>query len=127
MGYLLTFGQHPRASAPQPGSTIGSKSGKKTPVGAIVGAVIGGVLLIGLLLLLVAFITKRKRKKVEQRRATIVTHLTHGPIETQQLNPSGHQRQVSTSHDVFAPFGGSYHAPKTHTRQRSIYQEQTWI
>jgi len=94
-------------------------------IGAIAGGVIGGIAFLALLLLLIAFLAKRRQNKTEERRAT-VTHVFQGPMEAAPTG--GHARSGSTAHDAFAPFGGSYHPP-AHTRQRSIYQapEQQWV
>ena len=121
--YISCSKLDPNAAPPSIGKGGSSNSHKK--VGAIVGGVVGSIAFLLLLLLLVACLSKRKRKKIEEQRAT-VTQVSSGPIETQQLDPSGHQRQGSTSHDVFQPFGGSYYAPP-HTRQRSIYRDQQWV
>lgn len=115
--------------------------------GAIIGGVVGGVVFLLLLLLCIALLAKRRRKKIDRKRAN-VTHVIHGPIETDMTappaqpytyaNPQGyygpppssqhqHQRQCSTSHDVFTPYGGNVYDPRTHTRQRSMYGAQTWV
>ena len=142
------------AVAPSPSTT--PRTTEKSSTGAIAGGIVGGIALLALLLLLTALLAKRRRRKIEERRAT-VTHLYQGPIEPQQqqqlfgttdYSPSSqstyqpptaaavggggiapHQRQGSTAHDAFAPFGGSYYPPspshpQTHTRQRSIYTSQ---
>lgn len=133
------------------------------PIGVIVGGVVGGVAFLGLLVFLIGLIARRRRKKIDKGRGT-VTHIIHGPIETdmsqqrhenqaqpsygygyQQVPPqppqgyapgygqpgqgTGHVRQGSTSHDVFTPYGGNVYDPRTHTRQRSIYNSgaQTWV
>ena len=132
--YVSCSKTDPSASALTPTPTEAGKStdSKKAPIGAIVGGVLGGVALLAFLIFLIAFFARRKRKKIERKRATIVTHIQHGPIQPQQPLLPTHQRQASTSHDVFAPFGGnaaangSYH--HQHTRQRSIYRDnQNWI
>lgn len=127
----------------------GMKEPSKKPIGAIVGGVIGGLVFLGLLILLIALCAKRRRKKIEEKRKATVTHVLHGPIETDMTQRQaqqggyqpvyapgyrpaygqgqGHQRQGSTSHDVFTPYGGNVYDPRTHTRQRSIYGAQTWI
>jgi len=121
------------ASAPGATDTPSSSSSSKNHIIVIVGGVLGGVAFIILLLVLIAFLAKRKRRKVEERRATI-THNMQGPFESDQLHDNaGHQRQGSSSHDVFAPYGGSYNSPTAtvppplHTRQRSIYRDQQWV
>ena len=122
--YVTCAKLDPTASSGDTGSTGGTSTAKKA--GIIAGAVIGGIALLTLLLFLIAFFAKRKRKKIEKRRATI-THVIQGPIENPQLGMGSHQRQGSTSHDVFQPFGGSYYPPPQHTRQRSIYRDQQWV
>lgn len=118
----------PTAAAPNATDTATSNgTSKGAKIGAIVGGILGGILLIILILLLIACLAKRHRKKIERKRATI-THVIQGPIETQQSNPGGHQRQGSSGHDVFQPFGGVYNSPPfPHTRQRSIYRDQGWV
>ena len=111
-------------NAAKPGS-----GGTHPPVAGIVGGVIAAILLLAILILIVAFcFRKKKEKEIQETTQPIaVAPVISQPMETHHFNPHGHNRQVSTSHDVFTPHGGSYNAPKTHTRQRSIYQEQTWI
>lgn len=107
-----------------PSGEIGQTSSQKPAhLAVILGAVLGGVGFIGLMLLIIAFVARRKRQKIEERRASIIIQ---GPMETQQLGSAGHQRQGSTSHDAFQQFGGSYYSPQ-HTRQRSIYRDQQWV
>ncbi|EMC93143.1 hypothetical protein BAUCODRAFT_158899 [Baudoinia panamericana UAMH 10762] len=112
------------ATAAASAMTAQSSNGKKGTTGAIVGGVIGGVAILALVLVLVALFTRRRRKQLEERRAT-GTHVFHGPVEavdmTQSSPLSGHTRSGSTAHDAFAPYGGSYSTP-THTRQRSFYR-----
>jgi hypothetical protein len=112
------------AKANPPNNTGSGVTSTPEKAGIIAGVVIGGLILLGLLLFLIAFCAKRHRKKVEEKRATI-THVIQGRIEMQPYRPPDHQRQGSTSHDVY-PNGGSYYPP-THTRQRSIYREQNWL
>ena len=120
------------ASSASPKGTA-SGTAKKSNTGAIAGGVVGGLVFLGLLLLLVALIAKNRRKKIEERRATVL-FAHHGPIETQETtNSPKHGRSGSTAHDAFAPFGGSYYPP-AHTRQRSIHQghseqgeQQQWV
>lgn len=135
--YISCSKVDPTAAAPSPTPSSNASSGKKkTLAGAIAGGVIGGLAFLALLLFLIAFIARRRRKKIEEKRATI-THIIQGPIETQQMldnsgAPAAHGRSGSTAHDAFAPFGGSYYQP-SHTRQRSIYLaphergEQQWV
>jgi len=130
------------APLPSTSSSPGSSQGpiKKSGTAAVVGGVIGGIALLVAVLVLIALIAKHRRKKIEERRAT-VTHVSQGPLEIQPMTgiaPNDtrgiggghhHVRSGSTAHDAFAPFGGSYYPP-THTRQRSIYQdrgEQQWV
>ena len=120
----------PSAAKPSPSpSDAAPGAAKKSNAGTVAGSVIGGIAFLALLLVLIAWIARRRRKKLEEKRATI-THFIHGPIETQQIldnssggpgSRDGHGRSGSTAHDAFAPFGGSYYQPP-HTRQRSIYQ-----
>ncbi|KAI7485497.1 hypothetical protein KC351_g3896 [Hortaea werneckii] len=107
----------PSAAKPSPSPSDAASGGaKKSNAGAVAGGVIGGIAFLALLLVLIAWIARRRRKKLEEKRATI-THFIHGPIETQQIldnssgGPSGrdgHGRSGSTAHDAFAPFGGFY-------------------
>ena len=116
-------------------SAISSASGaKKTSAGAIAGGVFGGLAGLAIVLLLIALVARHRRKQIEERRAT-VTHVIHGPFETQtppmtSNTPSrgGHARSGSTAHDAFAPFGSSYYPP-AHTRQRSVQvrSEMQWV
>lgn len=141
--YISCSKVDPNAAAPSPSITApaSNNGGQKNNAGAVAGGVIGGIAFLALILVLIAWLARRRRKKIEEKRAA-VTHLVHGPIETQQMlnnynfpsNPgvSGtghHGRSGSTAHDAFAPFGGSYYQPP-HTRQRSVYQppmEQQWV
>ena len=129
------------ADRPTPSDGAGKTSGG-SKAGAIAGGVIGGLAFLALLLFLIAFLSRRKRKKVEEKRATITHNVLGGPYEPQDHNfgeakeesilPT-HTRQRSTANDVFAPYGGAYTepAPATygHARQRSIYRghEQQWV
>ena len=63
------------------------KEPAKKSTGAIVGGVVGGVAFLGLLLLCIALLAKRRRKKIDRRRGT-VTHIIHGPIETDMSQPA---------------------------------------
>jgi len=115
------------SAVPNASSTASPNSAKKSSAGAVAGGVIGGIAFLALILILIAWLARRRHQKIEERRATI-THVIHGPIETQQMmdnssSTGGHARSGSTAHDAFAPFGGSYYVP-VHTRQRSIYQGQ---
>ncbi|KAK3072804.1 hypothetical protein LTR53_006176 [Teratosphaeriaceae sp. CCFEE 6253] len=98
------------AALPSPSSPAAATSiPHKSNTGAIAGGIIGGIAFLALLLLLVAFLAKRRREKIEERRAT-VTYVHQGPVEVQETPRSGgsHQRSGSTAHDAFAPFGGFY-------------------
>ncbi|KAI6814870.1 hypothetical protein KC367_g6051 [Hortaea werneckii] len=107
----------PSAAKPSPSPTDAASGGaKKSNAGAVAGGVIGGIAFLALLLVLIAWIARRRRNKLEEKRATI-THFIHGPIETQQIldnsnggpgGRDGHGRSGSTAHDAFAPFGGFY-------------------
>ncbi|KAI7506973.1 hypothetical protein KC347_g7238 [Hortaea werneckii] len=107
----------PSAAKPSPSPTDAASGGaKKSNAGAVAGGVIGGIAFLALLLVLIAWIARRRRKKLEEKRATI-THFIHGPIETQHIldnsdggpgGRDGHGRSGSTAHDAFAPFGGFY-------------------
>ncbi|RMZ10872.1 hypothetical protein D0864_01159 [Hortaea werneckii] len=107
----------PSAAKPSPSPNDAASGGaKKSNAGAVAGGVIGGIAFLALLLVLIAWIARRRRKKLEEKRATI-THFIHGPIETQQIldnsnggpaGRDGHGRSGSTAHDAFAPFGGFY-------------------
>ncbi|KAI6861721.1 hypothetical protein KC338_g5872 [Hortaea werneckii] len=107
----------PSAAKPSPSPSDAASGGaKKSNAGAVAGGVIGGIAFLALLLVLIAWIARRRRKKLEEKRATI-THFIHGPIETQQIldnsnggpgGRDGHGRSGSTAHDAFAPFGGFY-------------------
>ncbi|KAI7486415.1 hypothetical protein KC351_g3367 [Hortaea werneckii] len=107
----------PSAAKPSPSPTDAASGGaKKSNAGAVAGGVKGGIAFLALLLVLIAWIARRRRNKLEEKRATI-THFIHGPIETQQIldnsnggpgGRDGHGRSGSTAHDAFAPFGGFY-------------------
>lgn len=122
--YISCAKLNPNESSGNDPNDMSQSPGKKTPTGAIIGGVIGGIASLALLLFLVALCAKRRRKKIERRRAT-VTHVMHGPIETDMT--ANHHRQGSTSHDIFTPYGGNVYTPRAHTRQRSIYGAQTWV
>ena len=110
---------------------------KKPPVGAIAGGVVGGIAVLALMLFLIAVITRRRRKTRESKRARL-THIFGGAIEPEN-DPNAlplHTRNGSTSHDVFATFGGTFTqsqnssvpAPEyqpRHARQRSTYRAPT--
>lgn len=70
------------AATDKPSST----GGGKLSTGAIVGGVVGGVAFLGLLILCIALLAKRRRKKIEIKRRGTVTHVFHGPIETDMTN-----------------------------------------
>lgn len=63
-----------------------SSGGGRRITGAIVGGVVGGVAFLGLLILCIALLAKRRRKKIEIKRRGTVTHVFHGPIETDMTN-----------------------------------------
>lgn len=107
---------------------------KKDNVGAIAGSIVGGIAVLGLALFAVAFFARRRRRTLESRRAT-VTNVLGGAVEPNRDDGHTlpmHQRSGSTSHDVFAPYGGTYTHPQyqpyqdapyqQHARQRSIYR-----
>ncbi|RMY38205.1 hypothetical protein D0866_02759 [Hortaea werneckii] len=115
--YITCAKVDPSAAKPSPSPSDAASGGaKKSNAGAVAGGVVGGIAFLALLLVLIAWIARRRRKKLEEKRATI-THFIHGPIETPQpLDNSnggpggrdGHGRSGSTAHDAFAPFGGFY-------------------
>jgi hypothetical protein len=148
--YISCSKINPNASAPQPTATATPAPGAKQPnKGAIAGGVVGGIAVIGLVLFLIAFLARRRRKDLENKRATI-THVFGGAIEPgrhdddAQTLPLHHHRNGSTSSDPFMQFGGTYSpqyssAPMSqqpqqqmsqHTRQRSTYRphgEANWL
>ncbi|TKA71677.1 hypothetical protein B0A55_07689 [Friedmanniomyces simplex] len=77
-------------------STSNPSGPKKGKTGAVAGGVIAGIAFLALLLLLIALVAKRRRKKIEERRAT-VTHVFHGPIETQDMTRSSFYRGFSSA------------------------------
>jgi hypothetical protein len=112
------------SSAVIPSSSAGSGGPTAANVGAIVGGVVGGMAGLAFILFLVIYITKRHRQQAEQDRTTLTSvNPIAAPMSSPGYAPSGrgHGRSGSTTHDAFAPTGGSYYPP-THTRQRSIYQ-----
>jgi len=117
---------HPRAHASPSADATSAKS--SAPLGLIIGAVLGGIAVIALLAWLVTLCIKRKNKQNEEHQDILISHVVEQPVEPpRQYIPPTHQRHVSTSHDLYGPQGGAYTAPRSHTRQRSIYQEQNWI
>lgn len=138
----------PLASAPRPSETASPETaGRQTNKGAIAGGVVGGIAVIGLILFLIAFLARRRRKDLENKRATL-THVFGGAVEPGRENDGDahtlplHNRTGSTSHNVFAPYGGAYNpqpqystVPQQpshhHARQRSIYRPHgegiSWI
>ncbi|KAK4507728.1 hypothetical protein PRZ48_001463 [Zasmidium cellare] len=119
-------------SSPSPSSSAAADSNNssgKSNTGAIAGGVVGGVAALGLLLFLAAFLIRRHRKKVDARHAAeknAPTLPTSNPESDRYRDVVGghHHRSGSTANDIYAPQGGSYHAPiHTHTRQRSIYRD----
>lgn len=146
--YISTAKIDPSASAPRPTPTSEPTSSMQPNKGAIAGGVVGGIAVIGLVLFLIAFIVKRRKKEIENKRATL-THIFGGAVEPGHNNDDTHtlplhNRNGSTSHDVFAPYGGAYSpqyfiAPsqpsqqpqmQQHARQRSVYRppgEASWL
>lgn len=103
----------------------------------------GGVAGLLLILALIAFLTRRHRRKVDERRARRereeeMKKIAPSPGATFNDHLSAHHRSRSTANDVYTPntFGGSY-TPyhHQHARQRSIYpnetavkvEEQSWV
>lgn len=137
----------PTASVPRPSvSATPDPSVKQPNKGAIAGGVVGGIALIGLVLFLIAFLARRRRKDLEGKRATL-THVFGGAIEPGRPNDDNqslplHHHNTDTG-GTFAPFGGTYSpqyssiAPTSqpqqmyqHTRQRSTYRphdEGNWL
>lgn len=147
----------PSASAPRPTASAQPDTSAKQPnKGAIAGGVVGGIAIICFVLFLIAFLARRRRKEMESKRATL-THVFGGAVEPGRRDDDHdaqnlplHNRAGSTSHDVFAPYGGAYYpqyssiAPaqslpqmqqsvpprQQHARQRSIYRphgEGNWL
>ena len=138
------------AVAPQPTPTPAPS--KQPSKGAIAGGVVGGIAVIGLVLFLIAFLARRRRKEIESKRATL-THVFGGAIEPGRPDDNNrhtlplHNRHGSTGADPFVQFGGTYipqysSAPMSqmppqsqpqmqqHTRQRSTYRpvgETNWL
>nr|OQO20023.1 hypothetical protein B0A51_13843 [Rachicladosporium sp. CCFEE 5018] len=124
--YITASKNDPTASVSQP--ALPDK--KKSNTGAIAGGVVAGVLSLVLVLVLIAFLVRRRRAKLDSKRATM-THIFGGAVEPgkasspddQQMHTLPiHQRSGSTSHDVFAPYGGAYYQSST-TPQ---YSPVTW-
>lgn len=149
--YISCAKINPLASAPRPTNTPAAS--RQPNKGAIAGGVVGGIAIIGLVLFLIAYITRRRRRQeLESKRATL-THVFGGAVEPGRHDDDKshtlplHHRSGSTSHDVFAPYGGAYtpqysiapqmqqlasasSQPQHHARQRSIYRppgEATWL
>jgi hypothetical protein len=140
--YISCAKLDPNASASQPTPTPTQSpsyfpSPSKNPnKGAVAGGIVGGLATIALVLILIAFLARRRRKSLESKRATL-THVFGGPIEPGHCNRNAqatlplHNRtgSTSTSSDPFVQFGGTY-PPCTqpemgmsqHTRQRSVYR-----
>ena len=142
---------NPNASAPRPSVTPAPDASSKQPnKGAIAGGVVGGIAVFGLIIFLIAFLARRRRKDLESKRATL-THVFGGAIEPgrrgdddQSLPLHHHHTGGDTGTGTFAPFGGTY-SPQyssvpmsqqpqqyqhTHTRQRSTYRphdEGNWL
>ncbi|OQO04182.1 hypothetical protein B0A48_10792 [Cryoendolithus antarcticus] len=124
--YITASRNDPTASVSQP--ALPDK--KKSNTGAIAGGVVAGVLFLVLLLVLIAFLVRRRRAKLDSKRATM-THIFGGAVEPGMAStPSNqqthtlpmHQRSGSTSHDVFAPYGGAYYQSSTIPQ----YSPVTW-
>jgi len=115
--------------------------------GTIAGGVVGGIAVIAFVLFFIAFLARRRRKIIENKRAT-VTHIFGGAMQPsrrrEEDDPNAlplHTRSGSTSHDLFAPFGGTFTQPQyssvpvpeyqpQHARQRSTYRppgEPNWL
>ncbi|KAK6440711.1 hypothetical protein LTR95_003070 [Oleoguttula sp. CCFEE 5521] len=147
--YITASKNNPTASVSQPALP----DRKKSNTGAIAGGVVAGVLLLVLLLVLAAFLVKRRHAKLDSKRATM-THIFGGAVESgkatslndQQMHTLPmHQRSGSTSHDIFAPYGGAYYQSSTtpqyspvtwsapQAKRRSVFRplgpigEQGWI
>lgn len=158
--YISCAKVDPSASAPRPTASTpaADESSNQPNKGAIAGGVVGGIAIISLVLFLIAFLAHRRRKDMENKRATL-THVFGGAVEPGRRDDDHdaqtlplHNRSGSTSHDVFAPYGGAYYpqyspiaptqlqqpqmqqqsvAPhQQHARQRSIYRpngEASWL
>ena len=72
--------QTPFLTTPIPGPSSSDSSPKSTPVGAIVGGVVGGLAGLGLILLAVFFILKRRKSKNEEKNEA-------APAFSQTLGP----------------------------------------
>ena len=106
--------------------------------GLIAGGVVGGIAAIAFVLFLIAILVRRRRKNIENKRATI-THIFGGAMQPSRREDDDtnalplHTRNGSTSHDLFAPYGGMFTQPQyssvpvpeyqpQHARQRSTYR-----
>lgn len=136
----------PSTTATETSTSSTEASAKQPNKGAIAGGVVGGLAIIALLLLLIAFLARRRRKDLESKRATM-THIFGGAVEPRRReedDPNAlplHNRNGSTSHDLFAPYGGMFKQPQyssvpaneyqpQHARQRSTYRppgETNWL
>ncbi|KAM0718507.1 hypothetical protein Q7P37_005577 [Cladosporium fusiforme] len=115
--YISCAKVDPSASAPRPtpSAPAADTSSKQPNKGAIAGGVVGGIAIIALVLFLIAFLARRRRKEHESKRATL-THVSGGAVEPGRRDDDHdaptlplHHRSGSTSHDVFAPYGGAYY------------------
>ncbi|GAB7326726.1 hypothetical protein MBLNU13_g10678t1 [Cladosporium sp. NU13] len=102
----------PNASAPRPSaSATPAPSSNQPNKGAIAGGVVGGIAVFGLMIFLIAFLARRRRKDIESKRATL-THVFGGAIEPgrrgdddPQSLPLHHHHAGDTGTSTFAPFG----------------------
>lgn len=140
---------NPNASAPRPSASATPAPSTNGPnKGAIAGGVVGGIAIFGLIIFLIAFLARRRRKDLESKRATL-THVFGGAIEPgrrgdddHQSLPLHHHHAGDTGTGTFAPFGGTYSPQYSgvpmsqqpqqyqHTRQRSTYRphdEANWL
>ncbi|KAK6439240.1 hypothetical protein LTR95_004555 [Oleoguttula sp. CCFEE 5521] len=122
--YITASKNDPTASVSQP--ALHDK--KKSNTGAIAGGVVAGVLLLVLLLVLVAFLVRRRRAKLDSKRATM-THIFGGAVEPGKTSTPNdeqmhtlpvHERSGSTSHDVFAPYGGFYRGTEAYDENGTV-------
>jgi hypothetical protein len=148
--YVSCAKLNPSASAPRPSASAAPAPSTNQPnKGAIAGGVVGGIAVFGLIIFLIAFLARRRRKDIESKRATL-THVFGGAIEPgrrgteDQSLPLQHHHTGDTGTGTFAPFGGTYSLQYTsvpmsqqpaqqmhqHTRQRSRYRphdEGNWL
>lgn len=147
--YVSCAKVNPNASAPRPSASATPAPSANGPnKGAIAGGVVGGIAVFGLIIFLIAFFARRRRKDLESKRATL-THVFGGAIEPgrrgdddHQSLPLHHHHKGDTGTGTFAPFGGTYSPQYSsvpmsqqpqqyqHTRQRSTYRphdEANWL